>query len=285
MIMDIVISVYNKEKTILNYYNKLIEELKDLKYRIIFVDDNSSDKTLEVLKSIQKDDEAKVKIISLSKTQGKDTCIYAGLRHVTHPLACIIDLDLNANVSYVTKMYDYITTHDEYDSVCMYSNYEEKSFLKRTKIKLLNKLYDLNINNNKTYYRIIRKNVIDALHNINKNYPFNNYSFELLGFNTYYMKFDNNNINNDNLNKYICFTTKPYNLFKSINYALILILFVLFVLSLLKVFTISTNILLLIIILFNIINLSLLDLSIKLLNKEKTYYLIKEKIGFDENVL
>ena len=119
MIMDIIISVYNKEKSILNFYSKILDELGEIKYRLIFVDDNSNDKTLNILKQIQKNDEARVKIISLSKKQGKDTCIYAGLNYVTHDLVCIVDLDLNASLSYITKMYNFITTHEEYDSVCM----------------------------------------------------------------------------------------------------------------------------------------------------------------------
>ena len=285
MIMDIIISVYNKEKSILNFYSKILDELGEIKYRLIFVDDNSNDKTLNILKQIQKNDEARVKIISLSKKQGKDTCIYAGLNYVTHDLVCIVDLDLNASLSYISKMYNFITTHEEYDSVCMQSNYIETNFIKKNKIKLFNKVFNLNIDNNKTYYRIIRKNVVESLKNLCNIYPFNNYSFELLGFNTYYFKFDNNNIDNNNLNKYLCYTSKHFNLFKGINYCLIIILFVLFILSILKVFTISTNVLILLIILFNIINLSLLDLLVKLFNKEKTYFVIKQKIGFDENVL
>ena len=67
MILDVIIPIYNKEKSITNIYNKIVDELKDIKYNIIFVDDNSSDKTLTVLKSIQKQDEERIKVICLSK--------------------------------------------------------------------------------------------------------------------------------------------------------------------------------------------------------------------------
>ena len=103
MILDIVINVYNNEKNILNIYNKIEDELKNINHRYIFVDDNSDDKSLEILKGIQSKNESTVKVIELSKRHGKDTSIYAGLSNTTHELVCIYDLDLNANISYITK--------------------------------------------------------------------------------------------------------------------------------------------------------------------------------------
>ena len=180
-------------------------------------------------------------------------------------------------------MYEFITTHTEYDQVCMYSNYVEKSFIKRNKIKVLNKLYDLNIDNNRTYYRIMRKNVVNALTNLSQNYPFNLYSFEILGFNTYYFKFDNSNIDNDNNKKYICYTSKPFSALKKLNLFFIVVLSILFIISLF--IKVGSAFILLLMILLNLINLYYINLTGSLLNKEKTYFIIKEKIGFDENVL
>ena len=67
MILDVIVTLDDKEKSILNIYNKLEEELKNIKHNIIFVDNASSDKSLELLKNIQKENESCVKIISLSK--------------------------------------------------------------------------------------------------------------------------------------------------------------------------------------------------------------------------
>ncbi len=285
MIVDVIISVFNKEKNIQNYYNKIDDELKNIKHRFIFVDNASTDKTLEVLKSIQSKDESNVKIISLSKKHDKDTSIYAGIVNSKHDLVCIYDLDLQANVTYISKMYETITSNKDIDQVCMISNYEEKSFIKKNKIKLLNYIYSLDINNNKTYYRMIRRNVVNALIELTKNYKFSLYSFELLGFNTDYIKFDNNNINNNDLNKYITYSDKPFIIFKTVNLILTGILLILFVLTIFKVLKINTIILMFIIIIFNIINIYLLNITSKFLHKEKTYFTIREKIGFDEKVL
>ena len=282
MILDIIISTYNKEKTIIDYYNKIEEELKNIKHRYIFVDDASTDKTLDALKNIYKKNESNIKIVSLSKHYGKDTSIYTGLLHTSHELMCIIDTDLELNTKQITKMYDLFKNKD-IDSACIYSNHKEKSFNK-IKTQLINKIYNLNIDNNKTYFRMFRKNVKEALINISNQYPFSNYSFNIIGFNTTYISYDIKK-EEDNINIYICYSEKPFNILKSFNLILILLLFVYFVLSLLDVFRISNNILLLILLIFNVINIYLLYLTCEYFDKQKTYFTIKEKIGFEDNVL
>ena len=81
MTLDIIIPLYNKEKSILNYYNKINDELKNVKHKFIFVDDSSNDKTLDILKEIYSNDDENVKIISLSNNCGKDLSIKAGLEY------------------------------------------------------------------------------------------------------------------------------------------------------------------------------------------------------------
>ena len=64
---DIIILAHNKENSINNCYEKITTELKELKYKIIFVDNGSTDNTYNVLKEIQSKDEDNIRVISLSK--------------------------------------------------------------------------------------------------------------------------------------------------------------------------------------------------------------------------
>jgi len=285
MILDIIVNIYNKEKTLLNLYNKLEDELNNIKHRYFFVDNASTDKSLEILKNIQKKNEAYVKIISLSKKHDKESCIYAGISNTKHELICIYDTDLNANVSYISKMYDTLKNNKDIDSVCMYTNYKETNFIKKCKLKLINKVYDLNIDNNKTYYRMFRRNVLNAIISLTNNYQFNNYSFEMIGFNTKYINFDNSKSINEDITNYICFSQSPFNILISVDLILLSIFILLFILSLFKLLKISNIILLFTIILVSIINIYLLYITSKFFNKQKTYFTIKSKIGFDEEIL
>ena len=287
MTLDIIIPLCNKEKNILNYYNKVIEELNNIKYSIIFVDDSSTDKTLDILKEIQAKDDEKVKIISLSNNFGKDLAIKAGLDYCKNDLICIFDLDLQANVTHITKMYNFLLEHPNYDSVCMYSNYEEKNIIKKIQTKLFNKIFGLDVDYNKTNYRMFRKNVKEAILKNSTN-QFSLYMFELIGFNTYYLKFDNkNHVCNFDTKKMIGFSNKPFNFIKYINLFLIILFIVLLTLRILNVIKIGNctclfALILLIILLLYVVNFSLYIVNIKY---KKDIYFIKELIGFDDNIL
>ena len=285
MILEIIINTYNKEKTILNTYTKISEELKDVKHRFIFVDDCSDDKTLEILKNIQKKNENSVKIISFSKKYGKEMAIYAGLLHSKHDLVCIYDTDLQANTSHIGKMLEFLKTHDDYDQVCMYSNGMEKSYLKRTKRRLFNTIFDLHIDNNKAYYRMMRRNVVMGILKQANVYSFNKYIFDSIGFNTYYSKFENKYIEEINPKELIEYSPRPYYHIRCTSLMIFIASIIIFILSIFKQIKVSNNVIFLFILLFNSLNLFVLSRFSKSKCKTKNQFIIKEKIGFDENVL
>ena len=281
MKLDIVIPTYNNEKQISNIYNKICDELKDIKYTIIFIDDNSNDKTLELLKNIQSNDDEKIKLLSMSKSFGKDTCIFAGLKHTKNSLVCIYDIDTSINTSYIRKMYDYMLEHNEYDQICMQTNTNNTN-------KLFNSLFNLNIDLSKTYNRLMKRNVVLGIIEQCKNILFSKYVFELIGFNTYYYKYESKKaITSEKLKKYIIYSKNPFHFIKYVNYLLITITFIFTLLSILSVIKISNNLLLIILLLLTIIQLSTtIFITNNIVKKEySNYYILKDKIGFDENIL
>ncbi len=286
MILDIIIPIFNKEKQIINYYNKINEELKNIKHNFIFVDNGSTDKSLEVLENLYSNDETHIKIISLSKQYDKDTSVFAGIKNTKHEAVCIYDTDLQANVTHISKMYDFISNNKDYDQVCMYSNYEFKG-LSKLKTKYFNKLFNLNFDINKSYFRIIKRNVVKSIIEYSKYNSFTIYSFEELGFNTYYSKFDTKNVNDYSLTKLFPYVKCPFNFIKYINYLFIIITFILLILSILKVFLINNNVLVIIILLLFILenSLNIFYNNYQININKKTFYTIKKQLGFEENIL
>ena len=287
MTLDIIIPLFNKEKNVLNYYNKINDELKTIKHNFIFIDNSSSDKTLDVLKSIYEKDDENIKIISLSKTYDKESAIYEGLLHSKSDLVCIFDFDLQINVSNITKMYEYLIEHNNYDSVCLYTSYIEKNVFKRFKVSLINKIYGLNIDINKTDCRIMRRNVVNEVIKSVNNY-FSSYNFDLIGFNTYYLKLENkNHINTKDMYKYMIYAQKPFNLIRIINISLSITLIILLILRLLIIFRAGNTTILFAIIITCITILYSIRFVSRYFNKKNTKLevFIKEKIGFDDNIL
>ena len=95
-IISVVVPCYNEEEVIKDFYTevaRVFEELKNYKYELVFVNDGSNDKTLEILKKLKKTDRD-IRIISFSRNFGKESAIYAGLENSKGDLVVVIDADL-----------------------------------------------------------------------------------------------------------------------------------------------------------------------------------------------
>lgn len=282
MILDIIIPIYNNEKQLVNCYNKIQEEFKNIKHNLIFVNDYSNDKSLNILKNIYKHDEESTKIISLSKVHGKDIAIYAGLEASKHELVCVYDIDDQINPATVKKMYDYIIEHNNYDQISLRStNNKETSFL-----KLFNKLFNLDIDNNIPYTRIITKSVKDAILELTKYHNFSKYSFKLVGFSNYTFKCDIKYIKKYDYKKVLQYSDNPFKPLKLFSISIFIVSLIYLLLVILKVININGNILLFVLLLIICGELLLKNfINNNLITRNLTYYLVKEKIGFDENFL
>ena len=78
--ISIIVSCYNEEEAIPLFYKELINNLSkiELNYEIIFIDDGSKDKTLEVIQTLRKEDK-NIRYISFSRNFGKESAMIAGL--------------------------------------------------------------------------------------------------------------------------------------------------------------------------------------------------------------
>lgn len=94
--ISVIIPMYCEEKIIEECYSRLtnvLKELKNYEYEIVFINDGSIDKTLEMLVNISKKDLG-VKVISFSRNFGHQAAVTAGLKYVTGEAVVIIDSDL-----------------------------------------------------------------------------------------------------------------------------------------------------------------------------------------------
>ncbi|OGS20197.1 MAG: glycosyl transferase [Elusimicrobia bacterium RIFOXYA2_FULL_39_19] len=93
--LSIIIPVYNEEENVKRLYLELKEVINKIDYKseIVYVDDCSSDGTLEALKSIAQDDK-KVKFIRFSKNYGQTAAISTGIKNSTGDVIVLLDGDL-----------------------------------------------------------------------------------------------------------------------------------------------------------------------------------------------
>jgi dolichol-phosphate mannosyltransferase len=95
-LLSIVIPMFNEEQgasECVRRVSKVIEDTLGCRYELIFVNDGSRDRTLEILRK-EKENNPHVKIIDLSRNFGHQTAITAGIDHANGDAVIVIDGDL-----------------------------------------------------------------------------------------------------------------------------------------------------------------------------------------------
>ena len=96
MKLDIVIPIYNEEENLPALHRRLKEacdNLRDLAWRIIYVNDGSSDRSLEIMRQ-QREADSRVSIVELSRNFGHQAAITAGLWCSDGDAVILMDGDL-----------------------------------------------------------------------------------------------------------------------------------------------------------------------------------------------
>lgn len=116
--MTLIVPCYNEEEVLPFFYEefqKVAKRLEAYRTEVIFVDDGSRDRTLEVIKKLAEEDE-RVKYISFSRNFGKEAAIYAGFQHADGDYIAMLDADLQDPPSLLPEMMKGIV-EEGYDSV------------------------------------------------------------------------------------------------------------------------------------------------------------------------
>lgn len=213
--LSIIVPCFNEEESIPYFYDevKKVTNDMDIKLELIFVDDGSRDKTLEVIKS--KTDDKEVKYISFSRNFGKEAAMYAGLSMASGDYVTIMDVDLQDPPSLLPEMVRLIE-EEGYDCVATKSTSRNGySFLRKTFTKWF---YDIIGKMSKTEmvpgardYRLMTRQMVEAVLSMKE---YNRYSkglFSFVGFKTKWIEFENK--------ERVAGTTK-WNFWKLFSYAL-----------------------------------------------------------------
>lgn len=193
--ISIVVPCYNEEESLGLLYRELIRVIKELKldYEILFVDDGSSDNTLNVIKDLFKKDK-KVRFISFSRNFGKEAALFAGLENVEGDYIAIMDADMQDPPSLLKEMIKGL--NEGYDVVASRRVNRKgepiiRSFFARMFYKIINKLSKIKMVDGERDFRLMRKKVVKAIIELKE---YNRYSkglFSYIGFKIKYLEYEN----------------------------------------------------------------------------------------------
>ena len=195
--ISVIVSCYNEEESIPLFYkemNSVSKQMNHVDFEFMFVNDGSSDNTLNELKDLAHKDN-RVRFISFSRNFGKEAAMYAGLENVTGDYITLMDADLQDPPSMLPVMYKYIKEND-YDQVGTRRVTRKgeppiRSFFARMFYKIINKMSKVEMVDGARDYRLMTRQVVDSILQLKE---YNRYSkglFSFVGFKTKWLEYEN----------------------------------------------------------------------------------------------
>lgn len=197
-LFSVVVPCYNEEESVELFYSELIRNTaflaqKDMELELLYVDDGSRDRTsAEVKKLCEKD--ARVHLLSFSRNFGKESAMYAGLENAVGDYVVLMDVDLQDPPSLLEEMVSYI--EQGYDSVATrrVSRKGEppvRSFFARQFYRLMKKISKTEIMDGARDYRLMTRQMVDAILSMQEYNRFTKGIFGWVGFQTKWLEYEN----------------------------------------------------------------------------------------------
>lgn len=193
-LLSIVVPCYNEEESVKLFLSEIQSILADYNFEVIFVNDGSSDNTLDVIKDLA-DSNSNVKYISFSRNFGKESAIYAGLSNANGDLVCLIDADLQHPPRLIPEMIESICA-GEADVVAARRTSRKgesrvKSFFSHMFYKVFNRMSRITLVEGATDFRVMKRIVVDAVLNLPEYNRFSKGLFQWVGFETKWIAYEN----------------------------------------------------------------------------------------------
>jgi glycosyltransferase involved in cell wall biosynthesis len=162
--ISVIIPVFNEEESLSELYKEIKAALKKENLEIIFIDDGSLDKSLEILKKIASKDKD-VKVFSFRKNLGKAEALTLGFQKAKGEYIVTLDADLQDRPSEIKKLFE--KEKNGWDLVSGWRKNRKDSLTKVLSSKLFNSLatffWGLKINDLNSGLKLYRRDVAKTL--------------------------------------------------------------------------------------------------------------------------
>ena len=196
--ISVLVPCYNEEKALPYFYEELNKNIKnfpkDVDFEIMFINDGSKDKTLDVIKELKEKDN-RIKYISFSRNFGKESAIFAGLENASGDYITLMDADLQDPPSLLLEMYETVSK-ENYDAVGTRRVDRKgeppiRSFFAKLFYKLINSMTSFEIVDGARDYIFITRQVADSIISLKEYNRFSKGLFGFVGFKTKWLEYEN----------------------------------------------------------------------------------------------
>lgn len=194
--ISIIVPCYNEEEALPLFYPEAAKVLASLPYdyELLFINDGSKDKTLSILKDLASKD-PHVRYLSFSRNFGKESAMYAGFVNAKGDYVAVMDADLQDPPSLLPRMLKILETGD-YDSVATRRESRAgeppiRSWFARRFYQIMNKISDAEMADGARDYRLMNREMVNALIQMSEYNRFSKGLFGWIGFKTYWLPYEN----------------------------------------------------------------------------------------------
>ena len=196
--LTVIVPCYNEEENVPLFYRELMENQdffaeRGVELELLYVDDGSGDGTVAAVRRLREED-GRVHLLSLSRNFGKEAAMYAGLEHAGGDYVVVMDVDLQDPPSLLPEMFSWL--EEGYDSVATrrVSRKGEppvRSFFARMFYRLMKKISRTEIMDGARDYRLMTRQMVDAILSMPEYNRFSKGIFGWVGFRTKWLEFEN----------------------------------------------------------------------------------------------
>jgi glucosyltransferase len=196
-LISLIVPAHNEREALPHFYaeiSRVAEGMPEVDFEFLFVDDGSTDGTLDEIKKLRAAD-PRARFVSFSRNFGKEAAIYAGLQHARGDYVAVLDADLQDPPSLLPSMYRAVTEggfdtaaarrisrdgEGRFRSWCSDRFYGVYNALTRT--ALVSGARD---------FRLMRRQVVDAVLRLAEVNRFSKGIFSWVGFRTTWVEYPN----------------------------------------------------------------------------------------------
>lgn len=189
-LLSIIVPCYNEEATVEAFYraaSAVCAGLPDLETEFLFVDDGSSDRTLELLRELAGREKG-VRWLSFSRNFGKEAAMFAGLEHARGDLVAVMDADLQDPPALLPELLETVRGGG-YDCAAVRRVDRKgeppiRSWFARQFYKIINKMSKTEIVDGARDFRLMTRQMVDAILRLTEYNRFSKGIFSWVGFRT-----------------------------------------------------------------------------------------------------
>ena len=254
--ISIIIPAYNEEESLpmlRGRIEKLMDSMKNYEFEILFVNDGSKDRTIEIIKKIREED-TRFNYVDFSRNFGKEIAMIAGLDYATGDCVIFMDADLQDPPELIPELVKY--WEQGYDDVYAKRRSRKgetwlKKFTSKMYYKVLQKTTRIEIQKDTGDFRLLDRRCVNALKKLRESERNTKSMFSWIGYKKKEVLYDRDpRIAGTTKWNYIklidlaidgitSFTTSPLRLSTYIAIPTFLVLFVYFIYVIVKCFVIK----------------------------------------------